>query len=53
MHLSIHVNDAAYNLYINDEIDWFTFVPIDQIETVSLRHDYHHALQLSTYYYVF
>ena len=46
-------NNTAYNMYLNDEVDWVTTVPLDQIEAAALRRDYHRAPQLASYYYVF
>lgn len=50
--LPVDDNNTGYNMYLNNEVDWMTTVPLDQIESARLREDYHVNPQLATYYYI-
>jgi len=49
--LPIEDNNTAYNMYKTGEVDWATFVPIDQIEDAQLRKDFQNSIYLGTYFY--
>ncbi|MFP4266871.1 MAG: peptide ABC transporter substrate-binding protein [Spirochaetaceae bacterium] len=49
--LPIDDNNTAYNMFLNDEVDWATEIPLDQMDEAKLRDDYHNAPYLGTYYY--
>lgn len=51
VYLPIDDNNTGYNMYINDEADWMTTVPLDMMDSAKLRDDYHNAPYLGTYYY--
>jgi oligopeptide transport system substrate-binding protein len=50
--LPIDDNNTGYNMFLNDEADWMTTVPLDRMDQAKLRDDYHNAPYLGTYYYV-
>jgi oligopeptide transport system substrate-binding protein len=52
VYLPIDDNNTGYNMYINDEVDWMTTIPLDQMDQAKLRDDYQNAPYLGTYYYV-
>ncbi len=52
VYLPIDDNNTGYNMYINDEADWMTTIPLDRMDQAKLRDDYHNAPYLGTYYYV-
>jgi oligopeptide transport system substrate-binding protein len=45
---------TGYNKYKNGEIDWVTstVVPLDMLDEIKLRDDYHSAPYLGSYYYI-
>ncbi|HDQ14462.1 MAG TPA: peptide ABC transporter substrate-binding protein [Sediminispirochaeta sp.] len=49
--LPIDDNNTGYNMFLNDEADWMTTVPLDQMDQAKMRDDYHNAPYLGTYYY--
>ncbi len=49
--LPIENDTTAYNKYVNGELDWQTSVPLELLNEIKLRDDYHVAPQLSSYYY--
>ena len=51
--LPIENQTTAYNKLKNGEIDWIPEVPIEMLDEIKLREDYHVVAQLSTYYYEF
>ena len=53
VYLPIDDSNTAHNMYLNGEADWNGTVPLDQMDAVKLRDDYHNAPYLGTYYYLF
>ena len=51
--LPVEDDSTMYNMYVNNEMDWATNVPLGSIEDAELRDDYHVTTQLGTYYYMF
>jgi ABC-type oligopeptide transport system substrate-binding subunit len=51
--LPIENRSTAWNLYKEDQCDWVTTLPIELIEEIIKRPDYHGDTMLSTYYYSF
>ncbi len=49
----IDIITTAHTMYLNGEIDWDTNVPLDQIDAIRNRPDYHVDPQLASYYYCF
>ncbi|MDA3940711.1 MAG: peptide ABC transporter substrate-binding protein [Spirochaetia bacterium] len=52
-YIPIDDNNTGYNMFLNGECDWMVTVPLDQMDSAKLRDDYHNALYLGTYYYIF
>ncbi len=50
--LPVEDENTAHTMYENAEIDWVTTVPLDQIDQVKVRNDYHNNPAFITYYYV-
>jgi oligopeptide transport system substrate-binding protein len=44
--------NTTYNMYLNEEVDWTTAVPIERFKEARLRDDLHVSPQLASYYYV-
>jgi oligopeptide transport system substrate-binding protein len=51
--LPIENRSTAWNLYKDDKCDWATTIPLDQVEEIIKRPDYHGDTFLATYYYSF
>ena len=51
-YLPVDDNNTAYNMFLSNEADWATQIPLDMIDSAKLRDDYQNAPYLGTYYYV-
>ncbi|MBI2932188.1 MAG: hypothetical protein HYY16_11100 [Planctomycetes bacterium] len=51
--LPIENRQTAWNLYLEGKCDWVTSLPLEQIDEIVKRPDYHGDLYLGTYFYSF
>jgi oligopeptide transport system substrate-binding protein len=46
-------SNTALEMFLNNELDWITQVPVERIDEMKAHKDYHNAAYLGTYYYMF